>query len=168
MGIASGALGMYGALRNFVLANLQSNEVRRIQQETLIIEQETLIIEQETLIIEQETLIIEQEIQQEDLRTQQEIQQEDRRFQQEFLIFQQETRRIVCETLEKRKRRHEKKQLLLLVVLNVFSRRIQCFFRVIVSKSIVNKLRMEPRNLFDPEFSDRRKFLLKIDDSRFI
>lgn len=49
----------------------------------------------------------------------------------------------------------------------IFSKKIQYFFRVITAKSISNRLRMEPRNLFDPEFSGRRKFLLKIDDSRF-
>ena len=49
----------------------------------------------------------------------------------------------------------------------IFSKKIQCFFRVILAKSISNRLRLEPRNLFDPEFSDMRKFLLNIDDSRF-
>ena len=50
----------------------------------------------------------------------------------------------------------------------MFSTRIQYFFRVIVAKILANKLRLEPRNLFDPEFSVKRKFLLKIDDSRFV
>ena len=50
----------------------------------------------------------------------------------------------------------------------IFSTKIQYFFRIIMAKNVANRLRVEPRNLFDPEFSDRRKFLLKIDDSRFI
>ena len=44
---------------------------------------------------------------------------------------------------------------------------IQSFFRIIVSKSLANKLRSEPDNLFDPEFSKMRKRMLKIDDSCF-
>ena len=47
------------------------------------------------------------------------------------------------------------------------STKIQDFFKVIVAKNTTSKLRMEPRNLFDTEFSDRRKIILKIDDSRF-
>jgi len=45
---------------------------------------------------------------------------------------------------------------------------IQYFFRIITSKNITNKLRIEPRNLFDPEFSDMRKRIFNIDDSRFL
>jgi hypothetical protein len=44
---------------------------------------------------------------------------------------------------------------------------IQCFFRVTMSKILVNRLRSEPENLFDPDFSNKRKRILKIDDSRF-
>ena len=49
-----------------------------------------------------------------------------------------------------------------------YAEKIQSFFRIIMAKNVANRLRVEPDNLFEPEFSDRRKFLLKIDDSRFI
>jgi len=35
------------------------------------------------------------------------------------------------------------------------------------AKCIVNNLRMEPDNLFDPEFSTMRKKMMNIDDSLF-
>jgi cytohesin len=49
----------------------------------------------------------------------------------------------------------------------ISSKKIQSFFRIIMAKNIVNRLRMEPTNLFDPEFSIMRKSMLKIDDSWF-
>ena len=49
----------------------------------------------------------------------------------------------------------------------VLASKIQSFFRIITAKNIANRLRMEPHNLFEPEFSERRKIILKIDDSRF-
>jgi len=45
---------------------------------------------------------------------------------------------------------------------------LHLFFKIISAKNIANKLRIEPHNLFDPEFSGLRKRILKIDDSRFL
>ena len=93
LGIASGALGMYGALRNFVLSKqekLRSEENRRNQQET----------RREDLRIQQET----RRIQQEDRREDRRIQQEDRR----------EDRRIQQEIREESNRRHGETQLLIM------------------------------------------------------
>ena len=53
------------------------------------------------------------------------------------------------------------------VILNKNATTLQYFFRIIMSKNLVNKLRTEPDNLFDTEFSNTRKRMLKIDDSRF-
>ena len=44
---------------------------------------------------------------------------------------------------------------------------IQCFLRTMMAKNVSNKRRVEPDQLFDPDFSTRRKKLLKIDDSLF-
>ena len=44
---------------------------------------------------------------------------------------------------------------------------IQCFYRVFRSVKIVKDLRSLPENLFDAEFSTRRKKLMNVDDSRF-
>jgi len=57
-------------------------------------------------------------------------------------------------------------------IMNLFekfdkSTTIQCFVRTAMAKDISNKRRAEPDNLFDPEFSSKRKKLLNIDDSRF-
>ena len=41
------------------------------------------------------------------------------------------------------------------------------FFRIIASKNLANKLRIEPNNLFEPEFFNMRKRMFNIDDSCF-
>lgn len=58
-------------------------------------------------------------------------------------------------------------EVIMLLQTYIPSIKIQCFFRVIAAKNISNRLRMEPHNLFDPEFSYMRKNMFKIDDSRF-
>ena len=45
---------------------------------------------------------------------------------------------------------------------------IQCFVRTYNSKKIANILRLNPDNLFDINFSQSRKKILKIDDTKFI
>ena len=50
---------------------------------------------------------------------------------------------------------------------HIAQRMLRRFFRIISAKNISTRLRSEPDNLFDPEFSDMRKRILKIDDSCF-
>ena len=50
---------------------------------------------------------------------------------------------------------------------HIAQRMLHRFFRIISAKNISTRLRSEPDNLFDPEFSDMRKRILKIDDSCF-